>query len=81
MKERRKRCKRKTHRNFTTDFTKYNYFALQYPMATTNNYLAGTVIEIQPTENVQIRFPELAQSFGIIVGVPQHPSTWYVSCK
>ena len=50
-------------------------------MATTNNYLAGTVIEIQPTENVQIRFPELAQSFGIIVGVPQHPSTWYVSCK
>lgn len=48
-------------------------------MATTNNYLAGTVIEIQSTENVQIRFPDLVQSFATVVDVPIHPSTWYVS--
>ena len=42
-----------------------------------NNYQIGTVIEIQPTENVQTRFPELAQAFGIIEKCPVHPSTWY----
>ena len=46
-------------------------------MATNNNHTVGTVIEIQPTENVQVRFPELAQGFGTIVQVPVHPSTWY----